>query len=455
MSKLTLSAAVAAIAFVCAQAQAETPWSVKPEWVAAHEAFLASDAMNGRGSATRDEAIAGAYVASQFQGYGLTMAPGMTSYLQTATIVRMRFNGPASATLDGKTVSETNDLTVFVSNGMAVGGTVATAAGDPKTLPAADVVAVTDPGSAPIPSWMRAATAKGVKLLILRQSDATKAIYGQLNNRPRLPVYLEDQGPSKRPSASVVVLSPTAFDALKAGSQVTLNMPEVVQDRSVTTNAIGYLQGSDPTAGVVLYTSHLDHLGTRPDGTIMHGANDDASGTTAVLELAHALSSGAQPKRSILFVCYGSEEIGEYGSTYFAEHPPVPLTSIVANLEFEMIGAQDPKLPVNTLMMTGFDKSDFGETMKAHGALVTGDPYPDQRFFERSDNYALALTGVVAHTVSGWAVTPTYHQPTDTLANLNLPFMTAAIQSLIEPARWLANSDYVPQWKPGQKPVRP
>ena len=454
MSKLTLSAAIAALAFISTSAQAQ-PWTVKPEWVAAHEAFLASDAMNGRGSATRDEAIAAAYVASQFQGYGLTTAPGMSSYFQSATIVRLRFNGPASATLDGKTVSEPNDLTVLISSGTAVGGALATAAGDPKNLPAADVVAVTDPGAASPSTWMRAATAKGVKLLILRQSDATKAIYGQLNNRPRLPVYLEDQGPPKRPSASVIVLAPAAFDALKAGSQVALNMPEVIQDKSVTTNAIGYLQGSDPKAGVVLYTAHLDHLGTRPDGTIMHGANDDASGTTAVLELAHALAAGPQPKRSILFVGYGSEEIGEYGSTYFAAHPPVPLTSIVANLEFEMIGAQDPKLPTNTLMMTGFDKSDFGETMKAHGALVTGDPYPDQRFFERSDNYALALTGVVAHTVSGWAVTPTYHQPTDTLANLNLPFMTAAIQSLIEPARWLANSDYVPQWKPGQKPVRP
>jgi Zn-dependent M28 family amino/carboxypeptidase len=184
----------------------------------------------------------------------------------------------------------------------------------------------------------------------------------------------------------------------------------------------------------------------------MHGANDDASGTTAVLELAHALAAGPQPKRSILFVCYGSEEIGEYGSTYFAVHPPVPLSSIVANLEFEMIGAQDPKLPVNTLMMTGFDKSDFGETMKAHGALVTGDPYPDQHFFERSDNYALALTGVVAHTVSGWAVTPTYHQPTDTIANLNIPFMTSAIRSLVAPLEWLANSAFVPAWNPGGKP---
>jgi hypothetical protein len=105
-------------------------------------------------------------------------------------------------------------------------------------------------------------------------------------------------------------------------------------------------------------------------------------------------------------------------------------------------------------MMTGFERSDLGEALKAHGALVAADPYPDQHFFERSDNYSLAVTGVVAHTLSGWAVTPTYHTPDDTLANLNLPFMTRAIQSLIEPARWLADGDFTPQWKPGGKPAK-
>ena len=118
-----------------------------------------------------------------------------------------------------------------------------------------------------------------------------------------------------------------------------------------------------------------------------------------------------------------------------------------------MIGAQDPKLPTNMLMMTGFDRSNLGAALKQHGALVTGDAYPEQHFFERSDNYALALKGIVAHTVSGWAVTPTYHQPTDTIANLNIPFMTRAIRSLVAPLEWLANSDFAPAWKPGGQPT--
>ena len=456
MTKLLFSAAVAALSLSCAFAsttQAETPWTVKPEWVAAHEAFLASDAVNGRGSATRDEAVAAAYVASQFQGFGLKTAPGMDGYLQHATIVKLRFNGTPTATVDGKTVGDADGLHVFTSPGTAVAGTVTMAASDPQAL-SGDVVAVADTGKTLAQNWMRAAGAKGVKLLILRESDQTAELWGRLNKGTRLPTYLEDQGPPKKPGATVIVLGAAAFDALKAGSTFTLNLPEVIQDKMVTTNAVGFLQGSDPKAGAVLYTAHLDHFPPRPDGSIMHGANDDASGTTAVLEIAHALSASGQPRRSIIFVCYGSEELGGFGSQYFAAHPPVPLTSIVANIEFEMIGAQDPKLPANTLMMTGFERSNLGEALKAHGALVAADPYPDQHFFERSDNYSLAVTGVVAHTLSGWAVTPTYHTPQDTLTNLNLPFMTQAIQSLIEPARWLANSDFTPRWKPGGQPTK-
>jgi Zn-dependent M28 family amino/carboxypeptidase len=297
----------------------------------------------------------------------------------------------------------------------------------------------------------RAAREKHVGLVLVRESDATRKLATMIR-APRLPAYLEGQTPPEQPA--LVTVPDAAIDALagKAGAAVSLNVP-ISADRSVTTNAIGYLKGTDPKAGTLLFSAHLDHLGVRPDGTVMHGANDDASGTTAVLELAKALASGKPPKRSILFVAYGSEEIGEYGSTYFGEHPPIPLKEIVANVEFEMIGAQDPKLPTNTLMMTGFERSNLGAALKQHGALVIGDPYPEQHFFERSDNYALALKGIVAHTVSGWAVTPTYHQPTDTYENLNIPFMTKAIRSLVAPLEWLANSNFTPAWNPNGRPT--
>lgn len=444
--KTCLAALCAGAALAATPALAQS--TITERSVAAHEAFLVSDALQGRGSATRDEAIAAAYVASQFQAYGLAPAPGMDGYLQKAIVIREQLAGPASLTIGGAAVPAP---TVLLSSGRSVSGplTVVTDA-DPAKLPNAPVLLVTAKNADPMALY-RALSGKPVQLLIARESEGSRKLLGGLGGKPRLPAYLEGLPPSAR--ATVLVLPDVAVDALagQTGAPVVLTVA-TTKERAGTTNAIGYLKGRDPAAGTLLFTAHLDHLGVQPDGTIMPGANDDASGTTAVLELAEALATGNPPRRSILFVCYGSEEIGGYGSTYFGEHPPVPLDQIVANVEFEMIGSQDPKLPANTLMMTGFERSNLGPALRAHGALVTSDPYPEQNFFQRSDNYSLALKGVVAHTVSGWAVVPTYHQPTDTAANLNIPFMTNAIRSLVAPVEWLANSNFVPAWTGNGRP---
>jgi hypothetical protein len=457
MLKHRLVLAASLLAFVSTMAFAETPWTVKPEWVAAHEAFLASDALRGRKSASPDEAIAAAYVAAQFQSYGLKPASGMESYLQTAGVVTPKLTGHAMLNAGTAKVAEGDGLTLLYSNGKPVSGSLTVASSDDTAnLPAGDILLVVNPGKTPLAGWWRAARAKGVKLLIVRDSDDSRALLkrfgGQTGTAPQLDSGQNGMG-GARPD--LISLSDTAFEqiAKSAGQAITLDLGGAMLERSVTTNAIGYLEGSDPSAGVILVTAHLDHLGVQPDGTIMHGANDDASGTVAVLEVAHALAAGKKPKRGILFVAYGSEEIGGLGSTYFGEHPPIPLDRIVANLEFEMIGAQDPKMAAGELMMTGFERSNLGETLKAKGAKVTSDPYPDQHFFERSDNYSLALKGIVAHTISGWAVTPTYHDKTDDIAHLDLPFMTQAIQSLIVPVEYLVNSDFKPEWKPGGKPA--
>ncbi|MFC4847686.1 M28 family metallopeptidase [Hephaestia sp. GCM10023244] len=448
-STLFAALALASSTALAPAAFAQDNWTVQERWVRAHEAFLASETLQGRGSATRDEAIAAAYVASQFEGYGLSHAPGMDSYFQKATIVRPHATGPAQLSINGKAIATAP--TVLSAPGTHVAGKMAVAkSADPTALPQADVVLVGAADAEPMALY-RAAMQNKVKLLILRESEASRDLYSKMGGAPRLPAYLEGEAPRAR--TAIATLPGTAFDALakQRSATVELSLPSK-EDKAITTNAIGYLVGSDPGAGTLLFTAHLDHLGVQPDGTVMYGANDDASGTTAVLEIARALASGKQPKRSILFVCYGSEEIGLYGSKYFAEHPPVPLDQIIANIEFEMIGAQDPKLPKDTLMMTGYERSNLGETIKAHGGLVAADPYPEQNFFQRSDNYSLALKGIVAHTFSGWAVTPTYHDRSDTFENIDFDFMTKAIQSLIEPMRWLADGDFKPEWKPGGQP---
>jgi len=226
----------------------------------------------------------------------------------------------------------------------------------------------------------------------------------------------------------------------------------------ITRNVIGILPGSDPKQKdeVILLSAHMDHMGIVPEealngDSVFNGADDDASGVAAVLELARSLAD-SKPKRTIMFVLFGSEELGGYGNKYFLAHPPVPLTSIVANLEFEMIGRPDGAVAPRTLWLTGFEKSNLGPELAKHGARLVQDPHPDQKFFMRSDNYALAKLGVIAHTVSSFGLHNEYHRPNDDLAHLDLDHMTDAIGSMIEPIRWLVDSDFKPQWNAGQKP---
>jgi hypothetical protein len=227
--------------------------------------------------------------------------------------------------------------------------------------------------------------------------------------------------------------------------------------RKETWNAIGILRGSTSPNEVILLTAHLDHLGMGAAGmsgdVTYNGADDDASGTTAVLALARILAMGSRPKRTIVFACFGSEELGGFGNRAFLDHPPVPLTNIVANLEFEMIGRPDPAVAAGTLWLTGFERSNLGPELIKHGANLVTDPHPPQHFFQRSDNYALAQRGVVAHTVSSYGLHSDYHKPSDELSTIDFTHMTNAIQSMIAPIRWLANSNFKPEWNPGGRPA--
>ena len=226
--------------------------------------------------------------------------------------------------------------------------------------------------------------------------------------------------------------------------------------RTETWNAIGILRGTDPVGEVVLLTAHLDHLGIGPANaagdTIYNGADDDASGTTAVLALAREFAAGLPPRRTIVFALFGSEELGGIGNAGFLAHPPVPLTSIVANLEFEMIGRPDPAVSQDFLWLTGYDRSNLGPELIKHGAHLVADPHPTQNFFQRSDNIALARQGIVAQTISSFGVHKDYHQPSDDLATIDFAHLTRAIASMIKPIRWLANTSWRPAWNPGGKP---
>jgi Zn-dependent M28 family amino/carboxypeptidase len=226
-----------------------------------------------------------------------------------------------------------------------------------------------------------------------------------------------------------------------------------------TWNVIGILKGSDPrlASEVIMLSAHLDHLGVRettPGDNIFNGADDDASGCVAVMELARVLAGGKRPRRTIYFVCFGSEERGGFGSRHFIDNPPVPLKQFVADLTFEMLGRPDPKVAAGTLWLTGFERSTLGPELARQGASLVADPHPEQNFFRRSDNYPLALRGVIAHTISSFGLHTDYHRPSDEVSKIDFAFMTRSLNSLVKPIRWFANSSFRPAWLEGQAPTR-
>ena len=256
--------------------------------------------------------------------------------------------------------------------------------------------------------------------------------------------------------ANGTFLQKTALpDPLPAKSQRRIAKFQDVP-RKETWNAIGILRGSSLPNEVILLTAHLDHLGIGPANaagdTIYNGADDDASGVAAVLALARIFANGPRPRRTIVFALFGSEELGGFGNEAFLAHPPIPLSSIVANLEFEMIGRRDPAVASDSLWLSGFERSNLGPELVKHGANLVKDPHMAQHFFQRSDNYSLAQEGIIAQTVSSFGLHKDYHQPSDEIGTIDFSHMTSAIASMVSPIRWLADTSWKPQWNPGGRP---
>src|SRR5690606_23127928 len=148
----------------------------------------------------------------------------------------------------------------------------------------------------------------------------------------------------------------------------------------------------------------------------------------------------------------GSEEAGGFGSRYFVTRPVVPLTDIVANLQFEMLGRPDPLVPPGTLWLTGFERSTLGPSLAGQGARLVADPRPDQRSFARSDNLPSARGGVVAPTVASCGLHREYHEASAEIEHIILSRMAAAIASLVAPVRWLVDGTERPTWHEGMRP---
>jgi Zn-dependent M28 family amino/carboxypeptidase len=197
----------------------------------------------------------------------------------------------------------------------------------------------------------------------------------------------------------------------------------------------------------------MDHIGISPGqpDSVNNGADDDASGTVGVVELAEAMSQpGARPRRSVIFLTVSGEEKGLWGSRYFSEHPAVPLKDVVADINIDMIGRNW----ADTIVAIGKEHSDLGQTLErvnaAHPELnmhAIDDRWPEERFYFRSDHYNFARKGVpILFFFNG--VHEDYHRVTDSVDKINGEKESRILKLLFYLGQDIGNAAERPKWKP-------
>lgn len=454
-------------------AYAQKARNISEASVRSHMEFLASDALNGRGSGTRDEWLAATYIAAEMRRWGIEPLGDAGGYVQDVQIERSEAAAAPTLSFPGGTLTHGKEMFVQGLSAATISGPLQKLKADGLANPGAVVLL---PEGAPATVRMAGqaqgqppTTAPALIITLETEQQRTRrtAGAGRPLTLPARIVGIPAGAAPARPTAIAVDKETYAtLSRVADGAVMTLQAEVKPAQVAHTWNAIGKLRGTSPDADdqVILLTAHLDHLGNRaaatPAGgaaapaadTIFNGADDDASGSVAVLELAEQLAKGKRPKRTVIFAWFGSEEAGGYGARHFIDAPPVPLDRIVTNLEFEMIGRSDKAVPPHTLWLTGYERSNLGPALAKRGAKIVADPHPDQNFFQRSDNIQLARRGVIAQTVSSFGLHTDYHRASDEIKTIDFAHMTDSIRSMLKPVLWLANSTFKPEWLPGKKP---
>ena len=380
---------------------------------------LAADDMQGRGTAQPGGLKAAQFLAGEFARIGLQPLPGLSSFEQTFTVYKSK-PGAISAVLNGQPSAASQ---------------VMMASGQPQlTWTSEDAKPVT---------VVRVAAGEKARLEPLLHPTANTLVVVDTTHAKefvQLANYLRQGTMSPEPPqpfATVIVLATVPKKFTYRISASTSVQPTELR------NVAGLLSGHDPQRGKenVVFSGHYDHLGImKPSAagdSIANGADDDASGTTAVVALAEYFKRKNDNARPLIFVAFAAEEVGGFGSQYFSKQ--LDPQQVAAMFNIEMIG-KEAKFGPNTAFITGYDRSDFGPLLQASLAgsrfRFEPDPYPEQNLFYRSDNATLARLGVPAHTISTDQI-PTdkrYHSVDDEVESLNLANMTAVIQAIAQSA---------------------
>jgi hypothetical protein len=434
--------------------------------VTATISFLASDELAGRGTGTPEFDIAAAFVASRFRGAGLEGGGPDGSYFHETVSDQTR--------TPSDLVFQSSENIPIAHSGLLIAGQDPFEYSGVVTDISIDAIKDKDPTPGSLSGVVRGAletSAKGSRALsqLLRvasqlESSGAKALLldaepdsewiklaDQARSKPR--VEGNARGAASRPNLPIVLIAP----ATKLTGDVRLNVPPQITEKKSMRNVIGLLRGSDPglSSQAILYSAHLDHLGTNakmPVDGIFNGADDDASGVTAVVTLADAFGAMLErPKRSLLFMAFWGEESGLLGSKQFVANPSWPLDKIVANVNIEMIGRPEGGAR-GKIWMTGWQESNLGSLMNASssrfGVEIFEHPKFSSMLYRASDNWSFVEKGVVAHSFSAGSLHPDYHQPDDEWDRLEIPHMTQVIRGLMVGSLPLIDGSVTPQASP-------
>lgn len=217
-------------------------------------------------------------------------------------------------------------------------------------------------------------------------------------------------------------------------------------------NVVGVIEGKTKPDEMVVFAGHYDHLGnqlSKVNGdSIANGADDDASGTTAVIELARYFKKMKNNARTLIFAAFTAEEIGGFGSQYFSKQ--LDADKVVAMFNIEMIG-KPSMWGKDHAFVTGFERSDFGAILQSNLSgtpfQIHADPYPEQNLFYRSDNATLARLGVPAHSISTDQIASDklYHSVDDEFETIDTDNLTRTIRAIALSSRSIVNGSDTPK----------
>ena len=445
--------------------------------------FLASDLLEGRATPSPGLTIAAEYIAAQFRKASLHPLPGKSAadaggYFQTVELTQRTREASgfklSFATDAGRVyLDDGNSMSAFITPPefelqnaaiYKIDWKDEATFPDPvqtdfdKTIlladfPAIDALSPEDRRALARPftkfsSWMRNNDVR-VAISVIDSDEPGSGIDDRRTTPGPAMLMIHDPK-----LATVVADLPMGETDCRAA--ITLDPPTETQ--VAVHNVIGILPGSDDRLKneYVLVTAHYDHVGRgrSVDGdNIYNGANDDASGVVSVIEIANAFAHlERNPKRTIVFMCFYGEESGLLGSRHYGDNPVFPLEDTVAMINLEHLGRTDDSEgeSMRCVMPTGFDYSNvvepFVEAGEETGIDVVHHPRNSASFFSRSDNIALAMKGVPAHTFCAAFIFPDYHGAADHWQKIDYANLTAINRMLTLGIYKLANQDERPKW---------